>query len=92
MRGVCMKITKLSIALDKNDLPTGIFAVFSDGQTVQLTYQRTWQMCFAVLKWGGGIEAAYRHNIPAEIETSKMTRQDWAKVCFAYRMELEVVA
>ena len=91
-----MKITKLSIALDKNDLPTDIFAVFNDGRRLQLTYQRTWQQCFATLsgnkRTGRGLEAAYRHNIPTEIETSKMTRRDWANVCFQYRSELEVVA
>ena len=91
-----MKITKLNIALDKNDLPINIFAVFNDGRRLTLDYQRTWQMCFASLsgnkRTGRAIETAYRHNIPAEIETSKMTRRDWSNICFQYRSELEVSA
>lgn len=91
-----MSITKLSIILDKNDLPLDIMAVFNDGRRLTLNYQRTWQTCFGSLsgnkRTGRTIEASYRHNIPAEIETSKMTRQDWANICFQYRSELEVVA
>lgn len=90
-----MKITikKLSIHLDKNDLPQDIFAMFSDGRWLTLDYQQTWQQCFASLsgnkRTGRRLETSYRHNLPTGIETTKMTRQDWANVCFAYRMEME---
>lgn len=84
-----MTIKKLSINLDKKDLPIDIFAVFNDGRRLTLNYQQTWQMCFASLSGCKGLEAAYRHNIPTGIETANMTRQDWANVCFQYRSELD---
>ena len=86
-------IKKLSINLDKNDLPQDIFAQFSDGRWLTLDYQQTWQQCFATLsgnkRTGRRLETSYRYNLPTDIETTKLTRRDWEQVCYRYYEELK---
>jgi len=91
-----MKIKKLQIDTRKDRVPINIYAIFDDGRRLQLTYQTTWQQCFATLsgnkRTGRGLEAPFLHHITTDGINSpweNMTRTDWAKVCFAYRNEME---
>ena len=89
-----MKITRLIIKTRKDKVPVDIYAVFSDEKRLHLDYQTTWRQCFAVLS-GGRIERwcqPFLHHITTDGINSpwaNMTRTDWAKVCFAYRNEME---
>lgn len=89
-------ITKLNISTHKDSVPIQVYAVFNDGRHLTLDYQRTWQQCFASLsgnkRTGRGLETAFLHHIKTDGINSPwatMTREDWANVCFAYRMEME---
>lgn len=85
-------LTKLNISLDRNDLPVFIYAVFNDGRRLQIDYQKTWRQCFVNISGdkrnSRGLETSYRHNIPDDIETTKLTRRDWEQVCYRYYEEL----
>ena len=87
-----LAITKLAITTHKDGIPNHIYAVFNDGRHLTLDYQRTWQQCFASIsgnkRTGRSLEAEFRRHMPTYGMTADMTRVDWAKVCFAYRMEM----
>ena len=62
-----MKIKKLQIDTRKDRVPINIYAIFDDGRRLQLTYQTTWQQCFATLsgnkRTGRGLEAPFLHHL-----------------------------
>ena len=87
-----MKIISLRIKTHKDGVPNNIHAVFDDGQHLTLDYQRTWKQCFANLSNKIFEDAEFLRHVKAFKSSSNwntVTKEDWAKVCFAYRNEME---
>jgi hypothetical protein len=84
-------INKLKVNLDKIGLPNCVVARFNDGQILKLDFVKTWRQCFATLSGGEErvfSEASYRNYFPEGVQTTEMTRRDYANVCFAYYSEM----
>jgi len=83
-------ITYLSIEMTRYEYPRRVYAVFSDGKRLELTYVPTWRQCFAYLRGGEelvDIERPFRHHVT--IPWPDMTHEDWYRLCLAYREEME---
>ena len=83
-------ITALQIEMSRYEYPRGVYAVFSDGKNLELTYVPTWRQCFAYLRGGEkllDIERPFRHHVT--IPWTDMTHEDWYRLCLTYREEME---
>jgi hypothetical protein len=89
-----LTIKKLQVHLNRQKLPTQIYAVFNDGWRLIIYFQKRWHLTSAYLEIPSEsrrlhLDASpFRHHVPDEIQTADMTRKDWADVCFRYRMEM----
>ena len=87
---------------EKRKVPIDVYAMFGDDASVHLRYERAWRQCFSTPrhydesgKKAVFHESPFLHHITTDGINSPwadMTRRDWADVCFAYRMQLEVDA